>query len=202
MSSKAQRESREGKPSGRQSRRDESFDNHDKKFHPPSFEKSKESDLEVKSYQKWLSFLKPRSVLGFDKLPRDIVPIMSGKCRGLALCFEKLQGWTLPIQLLQDADRNYDLTVQLSLSLFHIKSKTFFGSTWMGSPIPLSDNQIDVLSNVVDIDYNEILYIMSRLTDPSCVAVVEVVVSKIDKQNQVLIDQHGCVKLLYYFMWT
>lgn len=162
-----------------------------KKSDSQALEKHRKSDPKLKSYQKWLSFLKPRAVLGFDKIPRDNVPTMSGKYRGLSLCFEKLQGWALPLQLLQDIENNYELTLQLSLSLFHIKSKTFFGSTWMGSAIPLSDAQIDVISNVIDIDYGEILYIMSRLTDPSCVAVVEIVVSKIDKRNQVLVDQHG-----------
>jgi hypothetical protein len=186
--SKSQRD-HEGKQSSRRVGNDDDPKGLSKKS--DSLEKYKESDPRLKGYQKWLSFLKPRAVLGFDKIPRDSVPTMSGKYRGISLCFEKLQGWALPLQLLQDVENNYDLTLQLSLSLFHIKSKTFFGSTWMGSPIPLSDSQIDIISNVIDIDYGEILYIMSRLTDPSCVAVVEIVVSKIDKRNQVLVDQHG-----------
>ena len=190
--SKAQRETREGKGTGR-SKNSDALDVRPapKKFESPSFDKLRVVDNDVRTYQKWLSFFKPRAVLGFDKIPRDCVPIMSGKCRALSLCFERLQGWTLPLHLLQDISRDYDLTLQLSLSLFHIKSKTFFGSTWMGSPIPLLESQIDVISNAIDVDYTEVLYVTSRLTDPSCVAVVEVVVSKIEKRSQILVEQHG-----------
>lgn len=153
----------------------------------------KANDTQYLRYQKWLSFMKPRLVLGFDKIPRPNLPTMSSKYRGLALCFEKLQGWTIPVHLLQDLDlRDYEIILQFSLSLFHLKSKTFFGSTWMGSSIPLSDpNGKTVLPDVIDISYPEIIYLITRLTDPSCVAVVEIVVSKIDKSKKILMNQFG-----------
>lgn len=153
----------------------------------------KANDPQYLRYQKWLSFMKPRLVLGFDKIPRPKLPNMSSKYRGLALCFEKLQGWTIPVHLLQDLDlRDYEIILQLSLSLFHLKSNTFFGSTWMGSSVQLSDtNGKTVLPDVIDISYPEIIYLITRLTDPSCVAVVEIVVSKIDKNKKILMSQFG-----------
>jgi hypothetical protein len=157
----------------------------------------KSSDPHFLRYQKWLSFMKPRVVLGFEKIPRHLLPTMSQRFRGLALCFEKLQGWTVPVHLLQDMDlRNYDITLQLTLSLFHLRSRTFFGSSWMGSPVSLSDSGRDVLPDVIDINYLEIIYMFSRLTDPSCVAVVEIVVSKTDKYKKILLNQYGFVTLL------
>lgn len=150
----------------------------------------------AKQYQKWLAFAKPRMVLGFDRIPKDIQPDVSTKPRGLALCFEKVQGWTIPNQLLEDMDvKRYEVSVQLSLSMFHTLSGTFFGSTWMGASIPLLGSERDSLAAaaVVDFDYNDLLYMISRLQDKTCVAVIEIVASTIDKQDDVLVSQHGYV---------
>jgi hypothetical protein len=152
----------------------------------------KVADPQYLRYQKWISFMKPRVVLGFEKIPRHLLPIMSQRSRGLALCFEKLQGWTVPVHLLQDLDVNdYDITLQLSLSLFHLRSRTFFGSSWIGTPVSLCDSGKDVLPDVIDISYPDIVYLISRLTDPSCVAVVEIIVSKTDKVKKILMSQFG-----------
>jgi hypothetical protein len=152
----------------------------------------KVADPHYLRYQKWISFMKPRVVLGFEKIPRHLLPIMSQRFRGLALCFEKLQGWTVPIHLLQDMDINdYEITIQLSLTLFHLRSKAYFGSTWMGAAISLCDSGKDVLPDVIDISYPEIVYLISRITDPSCVAVVEIVITKTDKVKKILMSQFG-----------
>lgn len=152
----------------------------------------------AKSYQKWLAFAKPRMVLGFDRLPKEVQPDVSTKPRGLALCFEKVQGWTIPNQLLEDMDvKGYEVSVQLSLSMYHTLSGTFFGSTWMGAAIPLLETEKDQLAAaaaaaaVVDFEYNDLLYMISRLQDKTCVAVIEIVASTIDKKNDVLVSQHG-----------
>jgi hypothetical protein len=163
----------------------------------------KSSDPHFLRFQKWLSFMKPRVVLGFEKIPRHLLPAMSQRSRGLALCFEKLQGWTVPVHLLQDMDlHDYDITLQLSLSLFHLRSRTFFGSSWMGSPVSLSDSGKDVLPDVLDINYLEIIYMFSRITDPSCVAAVEIVVSKTDKYKKILLHQYGFTSLSLSFPFS
>jgi hypothetical protein len=146
----------------------------------------------AKKYQKWLSFVKLRMVLGFDRIPKHIQPDVATKPRGLALCFEKMQGWTIPNQLLDDMDvKGYQVSVQLSLSMFHTISRTFFGSTWMGAPIPLMESDRDNLAAVVDFEYSDLVYMISRLQDKTCVAVIEIVASTIDKKNEVLVSQHG-----------
>jgi hypothetical protein len=146
----------------------------------------------AKKYQKWLAFVKPRMVLGFDRIAKEIQPDMSSKPRGLALVFEKVQGWTIPNQLLEDMEvKGYQVSVQLSLSMFHTLSRTFFGSTWMGVPIQLAEADKDDLARVVDFDYNDLLYMISRLQDKTCVAVIEIVASTIDTKSEVLVSQHG-----------
>ena len=47
------------------------------------------------------------------------------------------------------------------------------------------------IPDVIDFDYNEIVYILSRLTDPACVGIIEVVVSKMQRGKNVTVSQHG-----------
>lgn len=148
----------------------------------------------AKKYQKWLSFVKPRMVLGFDRISKEIQPEVLTKPRGLALCFEKVHGWTIPNHMLEDMDvKGYQVSVQLSLSMFHTASRSFFGSTWMGTPIQLNESDRDNLAAVVDFNYTDLLYMISRLQDKTCVAVIEIVASTIDTRSEVLVSQHGYI---------
>lgn len=150
-------------------------------------------DDDFKRFQRWLSFTRPRIVLGFDRvLSHEAPPIMSRKLHGLALSFSSLHGWSLPAQLLREVDTgDFYISVRLSLSLCHMSSRTFFGSTWLGSPVHLGEGRHDDIPDVIDFDYKEIVYILSRLTDPSCVGIVEVVASKVQKGKNVTVSQHG-----------
>lgn len=74
--------------------------------------------------------------------------------------------------------------------MFHITSGSFFGSTWMGKKVVLNDDS-DLLHNTIEIEYEDIIYIVSRLTDPSCIGVIEIVVSKIDKRKNIGLGQYG-----------
>jgi len=152
---------------------------------------AKMREAEARRNLKWLSFSKPKVVFGFEHLSPAYVPTMSNKSRGLSLVFEAVHGWSPPQQLLRDIDAGgFELRVQLSFSLFHMNSKSFFGSTWMGSPVSLGDGR-DSLPNVIDFDYNDVLYLISRIIDPSCVGVVEIVASKIDSKRNLLVSQYG-----------
>ena len=150
-------------------------------------------DAELRRVLRWLSFAKPKLILGFEHLSPAYVPAMSSKTRGLSVCFEKVFGWRPPRQVLKDLDAGgYEISVQLSLSLFHLGSGTFFGSTWMGSPIHLGGDGRDKLPDIIDFDYSEVVYLVSRITDPSCIAVVEIVASKEDVQKKMVVSQYGC----------
>lgn len=150
-------------------------------------------DMEIRRTLRWLSFAKPKLILGFEHLSPAYVPAMSSKSKGLSVCFEKILGWRPPRQILADLDAGgFEISAQLSLSLFHLGSSTFFGSTWMGSPIPLGGDGRDKLPDIIDFDYSEIVYLISRISDPSCIAVVEIVASKEDVRKNVIVSQYGC----------
>ena len=147
-------------------------------------------DEESRRTLRWLAFSRPRVVFGFDHLGAINLPNISNHLKGLALCFERVSGWHVPVQIFQDVESSAcEFRVQLSLSMFHLNSNTYFGSTWMGDALLLND-EINEYSVQVDIPYNEIVYMISRLNDPSCVGVVEIVVSKISKKGLV-IGQYG-----------
>lgn len=151
-----------------------------------------DDQLSQKRATKWLLFSQSKAVVGFDRIPKSMMPSMSSKPRGLTLCFEKILGWSIPVDILQAVDSGEcRLSVQLGLSMFHLESKTFFGSTWLGQLLVLNESDKGVMADVIDISYSEIIYMVTRLTDPSCVAVVEIVVSRISNDNEMVISQHG-----------
>ena len=150
-------------------------------------------DQELRRNMRWLSFAKPKLILGFEHLSPAYVPSMGSKGKGLSICFERVNGWRPPRQVLADLDAGgFEISAQLSFSLFHLSSGTFFGSTWMGCPIPLGGDGRDKLPDIIDFDYNEIVYLISRITDPSCVAVIEIVASKEDTRKKMVVAQYGC----------
>lgn len=142
---------------------------------------------------RWLSFAKPKLILGFEHLSPAYVPSMGSRKNGVSVCFDKITCWRPPRQLLADLDAGgFEVSVQLSLSLFHLSSGTFFGSTWMGESHLLGGDGRDKLPELIDFDYPEVVYIVSRITDPSCVAVVEIVASKEDVRKDMVVAQYGC----------
>ena len=151
------------------------------------------NDEESRRNLKWISFAKTKMVFGFDHLGTSSVPIMSGKTRGISRCIEKISGWHVPSEILRDigsGSDSFEFSVQLSLSMFHLASSSFFGSTWMGRSVPLDYDDED-LADLIDLEYNEILYLITRLADPSCIGVVEIVVSRTSTQKKLVTAQYG-----------
>ena len=138
---------------------------------------------------RWESFARKKYAFGFDKLARKDIPSMSEKAHGVAACFRKIQGWKIPKSIFEDLrSGQYDVSVQLSMSLHHLKSMTFFGNTWIGTPLSLRGSETN---DIIDIDYPEIVYLISRIIDPSCVGIIEIIVTKSSKDKQVTSTQYG-----------
>ena len=145
-------------------------------------------DEDLRRELRWISYAKPKTLLGFDHLGPAYLPSMSLKPKGYSICFDKVGGWSPPNQLVREVrNNNCELSLQLSLSFFHTASKTFFGSTWMGQEVHVGDS-----TDVIDFDYSDIVYLISRINDSSCIGVVEVVASLIDTKRYITIGQYGC----------
>ena len=150
------------------------------------------SDMERRRSVKWLSFMRPKIPLGFDRLVPSDLPHMVSRASGIAISFDRIDGWSMPPPMQREVETHgYELKAQLSMSLLHLKSSTFYGSTWMGTQIPLLDDSSRIPERL-DMEYGEIVYMVSRIKDPQCVAVVEIVVSKIDPERKVVVGQYGC----------
>lgn len=129
------------------------------------------------------SFVRQNNVFGFDHLHPTGYPTMSAHHRGIALSLQSLSGLLAPI-----SEDDGEMSVRLSLSLFHVTSKSFFGSTWMSNAISIiRRNKNDSLTVTLD----EIVYIVTRITDPNCVCIAEIIVSTLDKRG-IASSQYGC----------
>jgi len=147
----------------------------------------------IRRNAKWYMITKPNNVLGFDPLQSAPLPIVGPRARGICLCLEKIVGWKLPIHQFPKINSVEEIfVVQLSFSLFHFQSKSFFGTTWIGSQINLTEGQ-ESLPAIIDVDYNDLVYLMTRVTDPSCIGIVEIIISQFNTKKNVKISQFGFV---------
>ena len=148
--------------------------------------------LNFRNAIRWESFARKKYAFGFDKLARKDIPSMSERAHGIAISFRKIDGWKIPKAIFEDLQIGQcNVSVQLSMSLLHLRTMTFFGNTWIGVPLNLRENEE---REVIAIDYPEILYLISRIIDPSCVGIVEIIVTKTSntsKDKQVISSQYG-----------
>lgn len=131
---------------------------------------------------KWTAFGKSNLVLPLIQP----MPMLASKRKGFSCCWDKVEGWRPPASLLKELDQ-YEVSVQLSMSLFNLSTASFYGSTWMGVPVLLKEN----LPDIVDFNYGDIVYALTRVSDPSCVGIIEIVVSKKDKKTKIITAQYG-----------
>ena len=147
------------------------------------------SNNEIRS-TRWMAFSRQHSAFGFEKLSDADLPQMSQKAHGITACFEKIQGWKVPKSLLKDlGEGKFEVNMRLSLSLFHMKSSTFFGTTWSSAPCPLNELKT---SDTMDVPCMDIIYMISRIIDPTCVGIVEIVATKINKTTKLETARYGC----------
>lgn len=179
----------------RASRRD---DDDEDKMSKRSSEPKQQSLKVIKSEEarrnlKWVSFTRAKVSFGFQHLSAAYVPAMLDEPRGLCICLDKVSGWSIPAAVLKEFGKgDFEITAQLSFSMFHLSSSTFFGTTWMGPSVSLGHGNSDVVKTI-DFEYTDIIYMLSRITDPTCVGIIEVVVSKFDLRKNLVAAQFGYV---------
>lgn len=140
---------------------------------------------------KWGAFAKGRKTMTFDHLAPKFHPSMFENRRGLALYLDKVDGWRLPKNVFEQLGNGQNrLSLQLSMSLFHLSTGTFFGSTWMGPRMPLEDVE-KAFTRDIEVQFKEMIYLISRINDETCVGVVEIVVGKEDEEFGIISGQFG-----------
>jgi Ca2+-binding EF-hand superfamily protein len=153
---------------------------------------SKRSSQSKLRTARWAGYSKDHETLTFENIPAKFQPSMFENRHGLALYLEKIDGWRLPKSVYgQLGEGKFHLSLQLSLSLFHLTSGTFFGTTWMGPRISLS-NPEKAYTKDVELQFKEMIYLVSRINDETCVGVVEIVVGKENEDVNLTAGQYGC----------
>lgn len=153
--------------------------------------KSKRPTLSKQRAVRWAGYAKDHLAMTFDHVPAKYHPSMFENRHGMALYLEKIDGWRLPKSVFEQLGKGkVHLSLQLSLSLFHLTSGTFFGTTWMGPRIALSDPE-KAFSKDVELQFKEMIYLVSRINDETCVGVVEIVVGKEDDEVNLTAGQFG-----------
>ncbi len=139
----------------------------------------------------WSTFTGERSTLGFSHLPVALQPTANEDRHANALYIDRVNGWRLPKHVYDQAVKGkYNVGVHLSLSLFHLSSGSFFGSTWMSPRVEIDDLERS-FSRDMDIQMQEMVYLVSRVMDPTCVGVVEVIAGLYNSSFTVCANQFG-----------
>lgn len=153
--------------------------------------KSKRHSQSTNRAIRWTGYTKDHLSMTFENVPPKFQPTMFENRHGLAIYLEKIDGWRLPKRVFEQLGQGrVHLSLQLSLSLFHLTSGTFFGTTWMGPRISLSDPE-KAYSKDVELQFKEMIYLISRINDETCVGVVEIVVGKEDDDVNLTAGQYG-----------
>jgi hypothetical protein len=79
----------------------------------------------------------------------------------------------------------------VNISLYHYNSVSFFGSTYTSESVLLSDDGAR-LPDTMNVDLSEVVYMLSRINDPSCIMVMEIVAEKEDITKNVVTGSYGC----------
>jgi len=121
-------------------------------------------------------------------ISQSISPKTSPHLTAFTLNLHKIENFPTPPPLtLRLANHpSHSLKYSLSMSFYHVVSKRFFGSTWMGSTF--DDSSLKKNSLVT----NEMIYWSSYLSDPNCFAVIELVATEYHRTTNVTIGQYGC----------
>mmetsp|Transcript_34093 Transcript_34093/g.50049 ORF Transcript_34093/g.50049 Transcript_34093/m.50049 type:complete len:1438 (+) Transcript_34093:97-4410(+) len=136
----------------------------------------------------WLKF-SDRVVLITNEIPKDMAPSQAKNVQTYAMQILRINPWPIPpnlLKIIQKANARA-LSYSVSMSFYHILSKRFFGSTWIGRNYLNSSVEEDG-----SLETNELVYFQSKIMDPNCFAVIELVATKHDLQQQKITGQYAC----------
>jgi hypothetical protein len=152
-------------------------------------EKTKLTNRDSKRLSRWLSVRRQKDALKLHHLPKHLQPTV-GEKKGFAVSFEKVTGWSIidnfPALITQTSHQKARL--QLCFSLFHLASGNFFGNSWYSNRILLHDQQ---KGKEIDLEFYEMTYLISSISDESCVGVVELIACEDFSENESPTNQIG-----------
>lgn len=126
-----------------------------------------------------------------------MTPILAAKPTAYAFLLSSIDHWPIPPSLKKiletaelDGMQETRITCSISMSFYHTLSKRFYGSTWVGHEHPFS---IKTSTKRIPIDnLNELTYFQTRINDPNCFIVVELVMAILSPLDGSVSRRYGC----------
>ncbi|GBG28865.1 Nephrocystin-4 [Hondaea fermentalgiana] len=127
-----------------------------------------------------------------------VVPLLAQGVRrvknktGMRLSFGRVDGFKLPAAFLKERKgaAKTKLEFCVHVSLFHTTSQSFFGNTWV-SPLAAAQSMSSKRASRLDLSNFQVA-LCTRIADPACLAVVEVVVVEKSSSGAEILGQYGC----------
>lgn len=125
-------------------------------------------------------------------------PVTSEYPTAYALLLSGVEPWPIPSALkkkMKDEKLQFGMICKkiacsISMTFYHVLSKKFFGSTFVGHEYVVSTEATNIPISVKN--FNEIMYFQSRIRDPNCFAVIELVMSTFDSVSDEVSNRYGC----------
>lgn len=130
-------------------------------------------------------------------MQQELAPTVEVDATAYAFLLSSINPWPMPPSLrkrLQTAELDgmqlMNATCSMSMTFYHSKSRRFYGSTWVGHEhtctIKSSSTKI-VLEN-----FNELTYFFTRVHDPYCFIVIELIMNILSPLNGSISGRLGC----------
>ena len=142
-------------------------------------------------------FIKAVESWNKNRVSNLVVPLMDDSVRstkskcGIRLSFGSISSFVLP-SVFAGSSKTSKLEFCLHVSLFHAGSGSFFGNTWVSPLVSCKSSLIGKKSGVqLDLEGTS-MFLCTQTVDPSCVAVVELVIVEKDSEGLKTLGQYGC----------
>jgi hypothetical protein len=141
-----------------------------------------EEEEEVTHLQRWLEASCNKAPVSLEDLPTTSAPKRNDIPSTYAVLLSSISSWPLPKKV-QETSKGSPTKIEcsVSISFFHLPSKQFYGSTFLGTEHPFQlNNSFELpMSNL-----NELVYFQTSINDPNCFIVIELVTTTRNPINE------------------
>ena len=130
-------------------------------------------------------------------MQQELAPTRKVDGTSYAFLLSSINPWPMPPSLkkrLQTAELNRmhltKVTCSMSMTFYHPKSKRFYGSTWVGHEHPCTIKSSS--TKLVLDNFSELTYFFTRINDPCCFIVIELIMNILGPLDGSVSERLGC----------
>lgn len=136
-------------------------------------------------------------VTTINDLPKEHAPNIDVDPTVYAMILASINPWPIPPSFkkrLQSVEQNgmqvLNITCSMSMTFYHSKTKRFYGSTYIGHEHHWTIQKSS--SKIVFENFNELTYFFTRINDPNCFLVIELVMNILSPLSGGISGRVGC----------